>query len=262
LSSTIEQNKQIIGIFTAWHPNTIDSYDARLGQYQSFYTRRRTGSTVEFVAEGYDDWQRYLSEMTSKPVLANPVWRDISGQGNVPIISAQYPVINSNGRVIAVVGINYVSSMQEIADNLAKEIYNGAGMTGVYTNDGTILAHFDQARVRDNMRTNASEINVLGADSDRVMNAIRTGQLLTIDKFSNYLKKDVHFIYYPIVFTGIDTPWCLMVVIPLEEINRPVVEMAIFSITFSAIILVIAVVIIFFVSRSMVKPIVDVTLTL
>jgi methyl-accepting chemotaxis protein len=44
LKSIIEQNRQIMGVFTAWNPNTIDSYDSGLGQYQIFYTRRRTGN--------------------------------------------------------------------------------------------------------------------------------------------------------------------------------------------------------------------------
>jgi methyl-accepting chemotaxis protein len=261
LSSTIEQNKQIIGIFTAWKPYTIDSYDAQVGQYQVFYTRRRTGN-VELVSAGYEDWEKYLAEMADKPVLPNPVWRDIVNYGNVPIVSAQYPVINSSGKVVGLVGINYVSSMQQIAEDLAKEIYDGAGMTGVYTNDGTILAHYDRNRVGDNMKTNAAEISVMGKDSDRIMSAIKEGKLITIDKFSNFLKKDVHFIYYPIHFTGIDTPWSLMVVIPLENINQPIMEMVYFTIIFGVIILIIAGIITFFVSRSIVKPIIGVTNTL
>jgi methyl-accepting chemotaxis protein len=260
LTSILEQNSKIMGAFTAWHPNTIDSYDYRLGQYQVFYTRR--GGKVELVPEGYEDWEKYLAVMTDKPVLANPVWRDIVNYGNVPIISAQYPVKNSSGKIVGMVGINYASSMQEIADNLAKEIYDGAGMTGVYTNDGTILAHFDRDRVKSNMKTNPVETAVLGKDADRVTNAIKNGLLVTIDKYSNFLHKDVHFIYYPFQFTGIDTPWSLMVVIPLEEINKPIVKMVLFTVLIGVIILIIAAVITLFVSRGIIKPITDVTNTL
>jgi methyl-accepting chemotaxis protein len=261
LSSTIEQNKQILGIFTAWKPNTIDSYDAYLGQYQTFYTRRRTGN-VELVAAGYEDWERYLAEMTTKPILADPVWRDIVNYGNVPIVSAQYPILNSSGKVVGLVGINYASSMQQIADDLAKEIYDGAGMTGVYTNDGTILAHFDRDRVKGNMKSNPTEIKELGKDADHVLRSIKEGRLVTIDKHSYFLDEKVHFIYYPINFTGIDTPWSLMVVIPLDEINQPILEMVYFTILFGIIILIIAGVITYFVSQGIVRPIVIVTDTL
>ncbi|MDR0320812.1 MAG: methyl-accepting chemotaxis protein [Treponema sp.] len=260
LESTIEQNNRIMGIFTAWYPNTIDSYDSRLGQYQAFYSRR--SGSVEFMPEGYEGWQDYLAQIQDKPILADPVWRDIVGFGNVPIISVQYPVKNSEGRVVGLVGINYVSLLQEIADNVAKEIYNGEGMTGIYTNEGTIIAHFDRTRVKDNMRTNPAEINVLGNDMNRVLNAIKTGQLFNMDKYSANLETDVHFIYYPINFTGIDTPWCLMLVIPMDEINRPIVSMVYFTLIFSLIILVTAAVITFFISQNIVKPIVGVTQTL
>jgi methyl-accepting chemotaxis protein len=260
-SSIIEQNKDMMGIFTAWNPNTIDSYDAEQGQYQIFYTRRRTGN-VELVPAGYDGWETYLAEMTGKPVLAEPVWRDIINLGNVPILSAQYPIINSSGTVVGVVGINYVSSIQQIADDLAKEIYDGAGVTGVYTNNGTILAHYDKERVGTNMRTNPMEIKVLGNDADHVINAISEGQWVALDKFSNFLQKDVHFIYYPIRFSGIDTFWSLMVVIPMENINQPIIEMLYFTIVFSLVILVIAAILTFFVSRNIVKPIIGVTNTL
>jgi methyl-accepting chemotaxis protein len=112
------------------------------------------------------------------------------------------------------------------------------------------------------MKNNPSELNVLGDDLSRVLGAIKAGQELKIDKYSNYLKKDVHFIYHPINFTNIKTPWCLMVVIPLDEINKPIVAMVYFTIIIALIILVIAGVITFFVSRSIVKPIIDVSLTL
>jgi methyl-accepting chemotaxis protein len=132
LNSTIEQNKLIMGVFTAWKPNTIDSYDAKMGQYQTFYTRRRTGN-VEIITSGYEDWQKYLAETTTHPVLADPVWRDIANFGNVPIISAQYPVLSSNGEVVGVVGINYVSTIQEIADELAKKNIRRRGSNrGIY----------------------------------------------------------------------------------------------------------------------------------
>jgi methyl-accepting chemotaxis protein len=261
LSSTIEQNKQIMGIFTAWKPNTIDSYDAQKGQYQAFYTRRRT-SDVELVATGYENWQQYLAEMTTTPVLANPVWRDVVNRGNVPIVSAQYPVIDSNNRVVGMVGINYISSMQQVADDLAKEIYDGAGMTGVYTNDGTILAHFDRDRVGGNMKTSLAEIKELGDDADYVINSIKAGHLVTIDKQSSFLGEKVHYIYYPISFSEIGTPWSLMVVIPLSDINQPIMEMIFFAVLIGAIILIVAGVITYFVSHSMVKPIIGVTKTL
>ena len=267
LRGTIQQQTRIMGIFTAWLPGTIDSYDSKQGQYQSFYTRRRTGN-VERIPAGYEGWQNYLTNMTEsgKPVLETPVWRNIFGHGNVPIISAQYPVRNSNGSVVGVIGINWVSTMQEIVDELIQEIYNGKGVAGVFANDSTIVAHFDRERTGDSVAENAAEKKMLGDMHGRIIQVIKNGgengKPVAISRYSPTFKADLRILYQPINVTGIDTPWCLMLAIPINEITKPVREMTIFIIIFAIIMLAAASVITFFIAQSIVKPIIGVTLTL
>jgi methyl-accepting chemotaxis protein len=267
LRGTIQQQTRIMGIFTAWLPGTIDSYDARQGQYQTFYTRRRTGN-VERIPAGYEGWQNYLTNMTEsgKPVLETPVWRNIFGHGNVPIISAQYPVRNSNGSVVGVIGINWVSTMQEIVDELIQEIYDGKGVAGVFANDSTIVAHFDRERTSDSVAENAAEKKMLGDMHGRIIQVIKNGgengKPVAISRYSPTFKTDLRILYQPINVTGIDTPWCLMLAIPINEITKPVREMTIFIIIFAVIMLVAASVITFFIAQSVVKPIIGVTMTL
>jgi len=267
LHGAIEQEQLIMGIFTAWLPNTIDSRDAELGQYQAFYTRRRTGK-VEHMPAGYDGWQGYLSNMSEKrtPVLETPVWREIFGQGNVPIISVQYPIKNSAGKVVGVVGVNFVSTVQEIVDELRQEVYNGKGVSGAFANDGTIIAHFDPKRVGDNIKDNAAEKAMLGDQHSRIVQVIKNGgengQTVSISRYSPTLKTDLRVIYRPIHVNGMDTPWCLMAAIPMNEINRPVRDMRVLTIIFAVVILATAAIITFFFARRIVKPIIDVTHTL
>jgi methyl-accepting chemotaxis protein len=256
-----------MGIFTAWLPNTIDSYDAQQGQYQSFYTRRRTGN-VERIPAGYEGWQDYLANITEsgKPVLETPVWREIFNYGNVPIISAQYPIRNSKGSVVGVIGVNWVSTMQEIVDELVQEIYNGKGVAGIFANDSTIVAHFDQARTGDTVAENAAERKMLGDLHGRIIQAIKNGgengRVVVINRYSPTFKTDLRILYQPINVSGIDTPWCLMLALPINEINRPVREMTIFMIIFAVLMLATASVITFFIANRIVKPIVGVTMTL
>jgi methyl-accepting chemotaxis protein len=267
LESTIQQNVNIMGIFSAWLPNTIDSYDSQQGQYIPFYTRRRTGN-VEYMPEGYDGWQGYLTNMTARgrPVLESPVWRDIFGRGNVPIISVQYPIKNQAGRTVGVVGINYVSSMEEIVDELVQEIYDGHGVAAVYANDGTIVAHYVQDRVKDNINTNQGDRSLLGDQHSRVVQSIRNGgengNAVVLQLYSPVLGTDLYMMYQPINVEDMDTPWSLMIGIPITEINRPIQEMTVIAIIFAAVILVVAMVVTFFFSQSIVKPIKNVTLTL
>jgi len=267
LESTIQQNVNIMGIFSAWLPNTIDSYDAQQGQYIPFFTRRRTGN-VEYMPEGYDGWQGYLTNMSARgrPVLESPVWRDIFGRGNVPIISVQYPIKNQAGRTVGVVGINYVSSMAEIVDELVEEIYDGHGVAAVYANDGMIVAHYVEDRVKDNINTNQGDRELLGDQHGRVVQSIKNGgengNAVILQRFSPVLGTDLYMIYQPINVEGMDTPWSLMLGIPMNEIERPIRETTLIAIIFAAIVLVVAAVVTLFFSQSIVKPIKNVTLTL
>ena len=265
--STIQQNPTISGIWTAWLPNTIDSYDEQFGVFKPFYTRRLTGN-VDLVAAGYDGHEQYLREMVQygKPVLEEPVWREFYGRGTVPIISIQAPVKNHRGSVIGIIGINYISDMQEVADELVKQIYDGTGVAGVYSNDGIILAHFDNIRVGENIRTYQGERALLGDQHSRVVQAIRNGgengNPISMNRFSPLLDKVLLLIYYPIVVSGFENPWSLLLGIPREEIDRPVNEMMWFTIIIAVVILVIAAVITFLFALSILKPVIYVTNTL
>ena len=267
LNSAINQNEDIMGIFTAWLPGSIDGRDEELGQYQSFYTRRRTGN-VEYMPAGYDGWEGYLANMVAKkkPVLENPVWRDIYNQGNVPIISIQFPIKSQAGTVVGVVGINWVSTMQAIVDELVEEVYEGQGFGAVYTNSGTIIAHYVKDRVKDNIATNEGENALLGDQQNRVFQSIKNGgengHAVDMVRYSPATGQNLYLIYQPIVFDYIDTPWCLLLGIPMGEINKPVREMAFFMIAIAAAILAVSAVITFFTARTVVKPILSVAMTL
>jgi methyl-accepting chemotaxis protein len=266
LKSTLAQNENLPGLWTAWLPNTIDTYDAQQGQFKAYYTRRRTGSIEDLSVEGYDGWQGYLANMTDKASLATPTWRDVAGRGNVPVGSALFPIKNARGRLVGLVGVNYVSAMQQIVDDIGEKIYHGKGQAAVLTNDGTILAHFDQERVKDNIQTNAKERALLGDNLPRVFQSIRNGgengQPVVLDLWSATLQTDVHMIYQPINVTGVDTPWSIEVIIPVNEIKRPIYDTMKIAIIFTVVLLIIIAVVTFFVATTIVKPIIGVTNTL
>jgi len=265
MEGIIQQNPRIIGVWTAWQPNSIDTYDAQIGQFQSYFTRRRTGD-VEYVREGYDGWQGFLSGMTDKPVISSPQWVEIFGYGTVPVINIMYPVKNKANRLVGLVGINYVSAMQEIVEDIISDVYDGRGIGAVYANDGTIVAHYVQDRIGDNINTNAGEKTLLGTEHARVVQSIRNGgengNLLAIDEYSPVMRTNLHLIYYPIVISGIDTPWSLMLGIPKNVIDEPIINMTMTTLLFALIILVLSAVVTFFVASGIIKPIIRVTLTL
>ena len=265
MRGTIQQNALILGIWTAWLPDTVDGMDQELGQYQSFFTRRRTGE-VEQLSAGYEGWRNYLADMSGKPEIASPVWRDVFGHGNVPVISVMYPVKNLKGELVGLIGINYVSDMDAVVDELVKEIYNGKGVAAVYANDGVIIAHFVKEQIKNNIKNSAGEKELLGDQHDRIVESIKNGgengNPVIQTRFSPVLNTNLRLIYQPIFISGMDTPWNIMLGIPVNEITRPVRETTYFSLIFAAIILAAAAVITFFVARGVVGPILNVTNTL
>ncbi|MCL2809388.1 MAG: methyl-accepting chemotaxis protein [Treponema sp.] len=264
LESVISANPRIMGIWTAWLPGAIDS---GTDNFQHYYSRRRTGN-VDYFPEGYDGWERFLMNVTShgKPVIESPVWRDTFGLGTVPIVSIMYPVRNRAGRVVGVVSINYVTAMQGIVDEIVEEIYDGNGIAGVYTNDGTIVAHYDNSRVGGNIGTNATEIALLGDEHSNVVQSIRNGGVdgnaYIISRFSQMLDTDVYLIYFPINISGMDTPWSLVLGIPENVMLKPIRDLTILIIIISIIILGVSAIITYLIASGIVKPIVSVALTL
>jgi len=269
LRSIIAQNERVIGIWTAWLPNTIDGNDAQQGQYQRYYSRERTGE-VEFIVEGSEGWQALLANLNAnqntKPVISSPVWRETFGYGNAPVVNIIYPVINQNNRAVGLVGVNYVSAMQGIVDDIVKQIYDGSGIAGVYANDGTIVAHYDLSRVGGNINTNETERTLLGDQHARVVMGIRNGgeegESVVIDRYSQMLGTSVHLIYFPIDIPGIETPWSLVVGIPNNVMLAPITQLTMFIIFLSIGVLVLSAIASFLFATSIVRPIISVTQTL
>jgi methyl-accepting chemotaxis protein len=273
MRSLISTVDSILGIWTAWFPDTIDDYDAKLGQYQTYF-HRRNGPVVKEPA-GFAGWQDQLKRVTPQGListtgrepafqeLADVFWADVAGMGNVPIVAVIYTFTNSKGQIVGLLGVNFISTAQQVVDGLVKELYNGTGTASIFSDNATIVAHWDKERIKDNLKTNDKERAVFGNEVNRLADAILNGQDLILEKYSPSLKTDVHYTLQPILVSGFETtPWSLRIGIPISEIKKPIRALMSFSIIFAVLLLVLAAVITLLVARGIVKPIVGVTATL
>jgi len=271
--SLIATVDSIAGIWTAWFPGTIDNMDAVLGQYQTYF-HRMNGPVVREPA-GFEGWQGHLARVTAQGLtsttgrepafqeLADVFWANVSGKGNVPIVSVIYTFKNSKGVIVGLVGINFISTVQQIINELVKEVYNGEGIAVVYSDNATAIAHWDKNRIKENMRTSAKEKELFGNETNRLADVILNGEVAILEKYSPNLKTNIYFIFEPILVSGFETtPWSLQLGIPTEEINKPVNGMVSFAVIFAVVLLVLAAVATLFVVRRIVKPIISVTATL
>jgi len=267
ISSLLTVNTDYLSLWTAWLPNALDGKDATLGQYKTAYTRKN--GKIELLPNGYDGWQNYLNTVKTGAAIPTPTWQTVAGQGEIPVIDTIYSIKDGQtGQFVGVIGISYRSGQQAIVDSMASSIYGGKGVVGVYATDGTILAHTDKSRPKDNIKNNPSEKGMIGNNMTLVANAINNGGTadgtpLAITGHSVFLKSDVYEVYVPIPITDIPiAPFTVAVGIPLTEVNKPITTMTIFTVIFAIIITIIAGLIAFFVANSIAKPIVRVSLTL
>jgi len=273
MHSLISTVDSIAGIWTAWFPNTIDNQDDKLGQYQTYF-HRLNGPVVREPA-GFEGWQSQLARVTAQGLtsttgrepafqeLADVVWMNVTGKGNVPVVSVIYTFTNSSGKIVGLVGVNFISTVQQLVEDLIKEVYNGAGIAAIYSDNATAIAHWDKERVGINLKDNAKDRTLFGNDIDHLADTILNGKVSILDKYSQAMKTEVYYIFQPILVTGFETtPWSLQLGIPVVEINKPIRALMNLSIIFAVALLVLAAVITLFVAHSIVKPIIGVTATL
>jgi len=273
MHSLISTVDSIAGIWTAWFPNTIDTYDDKLGQYQTYF-HRLNGPVVRESA-GFEGWKGQLARVTAQGLtsttgrepafqeLADVVWMNVTGKGNVPVVSVIYTFTNNSGKIVGLVGVNFISTVQQIVEDLIKQVYDGAGIAAVYSDNATAIAHWDKERIGQNMKTNAKERSLFGNDIDRLADTILNGKVSILDKYSQVMKTEVYYIFQPILVSGFETtPWSLELGIPVSEIKKPINALISLSIIFAVILLVLAAAITLFVANSIVKPIIGVTNTL
>jgi len=273
MRSLISTVDSILGIWTAWLPDTIDNQDAQLGQYQTYF-HRRNGPVVREPA-GFEGWQSQLARITPQGLtsttgrepafqeLADVFWVDVVGKGNVPIVSVIYTFTNNSGKIVGLVGVNFISTVQQLVEDLIKQVYDGAGTAAVYSDNATAIAHWDNDRIKENLKTNSKEKELFGDDIDHLVETILHGNVSILEKYSPILKTDVYYIFQPILVSGFETtPWSLQLGIPIKEIKKPIRALMNLSIIFAAVLLVLAAVITLLVAHSIVKPIIGVTATL
>ena len=273
MRSLISTVDSILGIWTAWLPDTIDNQDAQLGQYQTYF-HRLNGPVVREPA-GFEGWQSQLARVTPQGLtsttgrepafqeLADVVWVNVPGKGNVPIVSVIYTFTNNSGKIVGLVGVNFISTVQQLVEDLIKEVYDGAGIAAIYSDNATAIAHWDKERIGVNLKDNAKDRTLFGNDIDHLVETILHGNVSILDKYSQVMKTEIYYIFQPILVTGFETtPWSLQLGIPVVEINKPIRALMNLSIIFAVALLVLAAVITLFVAHSIVKPIIGVTATL
>jgi methyl-accepting chemotaxis protein len=212
--------------------------------------------TLEALVD-YDKEDYYqVSLKTGKEGLIEPYLYPVGGK-DVLITSLTVPIIR-NGRVIGVAGIDLeLTGIQRLTAEIKPF---GDGMVGIFSSNASIVAHPDPGRLGKDMRT--TEGDFVGDYLPTLVDSVTSGSSLSSMFYSPALRAGVDLAVRPITIGGSVTPWATAILVPHATVMAPVYRMTTILILLGVVVLAVITIIIFFVSRSLSRPIVLVTNTL
>ncbi|MDR2029375.1 MAG: methyl-accepting chemotaxis protein [Treponema sp.] len=272
MESVLQSDKQLVGIFVVFKPNTIDpgmdaSFAGRpgsteTGQWANWYTRQ--SGKIEHLT--YNDVETAMSHINGsnarKELIYDPVHQTVDGK-ETHVVKLTVPVIyRKTNEVIGMVGVNIDTAYtQPVVDNILNDtkVRDISAMT-VYSNDTTVIASYTAEHIGKPLRE--AQDTLYGKNLDLAHNAVLKGEERRFSVYSNVLKKDLELILYPFTIGETGAKWSLMLGTERDIILEDVQALTLFTVSLGIGAAFIAALIIFFVSVSITKPIVKVALTL
>jgi len=266
LRGLTESKPEVIGIWCVYEPDILEGND------RAYLGTPGTNSRGRFSPYFYWDNGRVQMDAVENEVFDTPGPGDcylVPKRNNATTILDPYVFdgksmttvaapIRNGGRLVGIVGIDIPLEhlLQIIHENLP---YDDA-VNAVFSNDGTVAAHFDPSRVGNNMRQ--SETDMAGPHMDDFVKAIANGQYFHFQNYIAPLNVTMDAFSIPIRIGSSSTPWGYAVGITTGAVMQPVYDMI--KITILIMIVTIGVIALAatFLSQSLSKPIVKVTDTL
>jgi methyl-accepting chemotaxis protein len=264
LEGLIQANPEIIAVWCVWEPNILEGDD------RQYIGTRGTGSDGRFspychldggkikitALEDFKNPAYLLPKSSGLPTILDPY--EYAVDGKMVLMTSVAVPIRSNGKVAGVMGFDLsLTAIQKISQT--QKPFPDA-VTAVFSNNGTVTAHFDESRIGKNMKD--TEADMAGRYINDLVNAIKTGKPYSFANYIEAIDADMTIFTVPITFGDTETTWSYVIAVMGDTIMAPVYEMLEITIVISVMVLVLVVVAALFLSRSISKPIVKVADTL
>ncbi|MDR2576278.1 MAG: methyl-accepting chemotaxis protein [Treponema sp.] len=258
-------NPGITGVWCVWEPDVLEGGD------RQYIGTRGTGSNGRFapyyywdegkvkldVLDDYDEDDYYLLARNSgKPSILNPFEYNVGGK-SVLMTTIAIP-IRADGKVLGVIGFDIpLTDIQRISQT--QKPFSDS-ITAVFSNNGTVTAHFDENRIGKNLKT--SEADMAGRHLNDFFNAVKAGKPFSFTNYIEALNENMRIYIVPITVGSATIPWSYAIAVMSNTVMAPVYEMINITIVIAVVVLGMVVTAALFLARSISTPIIKVANTL
>lgn len=261
IKNTIEDNPNLVGVWTVWEPNALDGKDSeyidteghdKTGRFIPNWNRGNGAVALEACDSTYDNsddsglWYQ-TSKNSKQPAVLEPVTYRLQGE-DVMLVSITSPIIY-NSKVVGVVGIDIsLDRLQEVISNVT---FYDSGYAQLITGEGLILGHKD----KELLGKNAFEL----LNDEELQQAIEKGEKINIDRISHSTGQEEHYVVVPINTGVTGAKWSYISVMPRNEIFKELKESTIIAVVTSIIGIIVLIGFILIITKSITGPIVHVS---
>jgi len=273
IESEVIKHEDIGGIWVILEPDVLEGNDQKYigtpgttdnGSFSPYWYR--DGKDVLMFAideeEFNDPVEGYYYQVPKESgvtTLLQPYPDNVAGK-IILNTSVAVPLFSKDGqkKFLGVIGIDIdVDTIQSMAQ--ARKPF-GDGVTAVFSNDGTIVAHFDPDRLGQAMEE--TEHDMAGPYFDDFVAAVEKGELFYFTNFISAQKAEYNIVVTPIPIGDNSAPWSYAIAVPTKTVMSAVNRMVFLVVIISVAVLLLVFTGAIILARSLTKPIITVTDTL
>jgi methyl-accepting chemotaxis protein len=273
IESEVIKHDDIGGIWVIWEPDVLEGNDKQYigtpgttdnGVFAPYWYR--DGKEIFMFAideeEFNDPEEGYYYQVPKErgnTTILRPYPDNVAGK-IILNTSVAVPLFSRDGqkKLLGVIGIDIdVDTIQSMAQEHKPF---GNGLTAVFSNDGTVVAHFDPDRIGKPIEE--TEQDITGPYFDGFIEAVGNGELFNFTNYISGNKAEYNIVVTPISIGENNAPWSYEIAVPTKTVMAAVNKMVLMVIIISVFVVLLVIMAAIVLSRSLSKPIVMVTAAL
>jgi len=270
LKSALDEEKQMVVLYTIWKPNAVDGMDYKYigrtgstptGQYAMAWDKR-SGKTEKRLSIDVDNVMEEINGPDAfKDHISEPTLMNINGSDKYTI-KMFVPITNNkknNEYVVGALGcVVNIDVVQTTLENTIKE-NNEIDMMIIYSNKGSILAHYKPERIGKNM----FDVDVeLGDSRKAIFDAMNNEKIYRGSVYDPDHNDTFRFVVRPIKIGNSNFEWSVLIGVSESRVLKEINAITKFTVILAVIAIIMTAVVFFIVLGYVTDPIVKVTETL